>query len=106
MIRLLNDNEKHLLIGTSFIGAIECTYNELVEKIGKPQIENNNINDDTHFEWQCATFDDKGNMIPFAIYDYKMNRILNKDEMYEFHIGSFFDKAMIVKHNLADLIFH
>ena len=103
-IRLLTDNEKNLINGTSYIGSIETSINELINKIGKPQIINHNINDDTHFEWQGA-IEHNGKIIPFALYDYKNKKILEDNEMYDFHIGAFSENAHIVKQVLADKIF-
>lgn len=104
-IRLLTDNEKNLINGTSYIGSIETSINELRNKIGEPQIINHNINDDTHFEWQCA-IEYKNQIIPFALYDYKIHKILDNDEMYDFHIGAFYENAHIVKQVLTQIIFH
>lgn len=103
-IRLLANNERHLINGTSYIGSIETSINELRNKIGEPQIINNNVNDDTHFEWQCA-IEHNGKIIPFALYDYKNKKILEDNEMYDFHIGAFYENAHIVKQVLADKIF-
>lgn len=108
-IRLLKDSEKYLINGTSYIGTIETSINELKEKIGQPQfINTTNINDKSHFEWICGIIDNNNPdiIIPFTLYDYKANRMLSNDEIYDFHIGAFYNNAHIVKQVLTQIIFH
>ena len=70
--------------GTSFHNqTITCTYNQLVQAIGEPQMEDNSGEDKVNFEWTCET--DSG--ILFTIYDWKEYRSIRPNERIEWHIG-------------------
>lgn len=104
-IILLDEKDKELIYDTSLIGYIECTINELKEKIGNPQVELRDKPRDTNFEWQCGFYDDNNNFIVFTLYDYKNKTILEDDEMYEFHIGGNPKYTQLIRKTLREAIF-
>lgn len=70
--------------GTSFYDTvITCSYNQLVQAIGKPQHSDNTGEDKTNFDWKCELNDGR----VFTIYDWKEYRPLKLDEIIEWHIG-------------------
>jgi hypothetical protein len=72
------------LMGTSFYGVtIKCSYNDLVNVLGEPIIQDNTGQDKTNFEWEMETEDGDG----FTVYDWKEYRSINQDEKIEWHIG-------------------
>ena len=87
--------------GTSFHGqTIYCSYNELVELIGKPQMVDNTGQDKVNFEWDCETKDGT----PFTIYDWKEYRVLDLDEEIEWHIGTLHSLSSITASNELDAL--
>ena len=72
--------------GTSFLGVTILTSINELEKINVfPVFEGNNGEDKTNFEFELET--EKGE--PFTIYDWKLYRPIEENEMINFHIGSF-----------------
>ena len=72
--------------GTSFLGVTILTSIEQLEKINLiPVCEQNDGKDKINFEFELET--ESGE--PFTIYDWKMYRAIERDEIIEFHIGSF-----------------
>ena len=72
--------------GTSFLGVTILTSIEQLEKINLiPVCEQNDGKDKINFEFELET--ESGE--PFTIYDWKLYRPIERDEMIEFHIGSF-----------------
>ena len=89
MTRILNPNRPKLTnksnAGTSYhMMNIVTTVNQLIDAIGKPQIEDNDGSDKVNVEWICELSD--GTV--FTIYDWKEYRPLEYDEEIEFHIGA------------------
>lgn len=72
--------------GTSFLGVTISTSIEQLEKINLiPVYEQNDGEDKVNFEFEQET--EQGE--PFTIYDWKMYRPIEHDEIINFHIGSF-----------------
>ena len=72
--------------GTSFLGVTILTSIEQLYKINiTPVCEQNDGEDKVNFEFELET--EQGE--PFTIYDWKKYRPIGRDEMIEFHIGSF-----------------
>ena len=70
--------------GTSFHETtIKCSVSMLRKILGEPEYEPNNGEDKINFEWAMETND--GDV--FTVYDWKEYRILNENEMIEWHIG-------------------
>jgi hypothetical protein len=71
-------------VGTSFHDTvIKTTVNKLVKALGKPMNDQNDGKDKINFEWVLEL----NNGDVFTVYDYKEYRILDLDEIIEFHIG-------------------
>lgn len=76
--------------GTSFLSDTILTSIEQLEKINLfPNYEENDGEDKVNFEFDCET--EQGE--PFTIYDWKLYRPIERDEMIEFHIGTFTREA-------------
>ena len=72
--------------GTSFLGVTILTSIEQLEKINViPVCEGNDGKDKVNFEFELET--ESGE--PFTIYDWKLYRPIEENEMINFHIGSF-----------------
>ena len=72
--------------GTSFLGVTISTSIEQLEKINViPICEQNDGEDKVNFEFEQET--EQGE--PFTIYDWKLYRPIERDEIINFHIGSF-----------------
>lgn len=70
--------------GTSFHDTvIKTTVNKLTKALGEAQIIGNDGEDKVNFDWTCET--ENGDI--FTIYDWKEYRVLDLDEIIEFHIG-------------------
>jgi len=70
--------------GTSFHDTtIKCSTSTLRKVLGEPECEVNDGEDKVNFEWTLET--DNGDV--FTVYDWKEYRILNENEMIEWHIG-------------------
>ena len=70
--------------GTSFHNVvIKTTVNELTRVLGEPTIQDNTGKDKVNFEWVCENID--GHVV--TIYDWKEYRIIELDEIIEFHLG-------------------
>ena len=63
---------------------IKTTVNKLTKALGEAQIIGNDGKDKVNFDWTCET--ENGDI--FTIYDWKEYRVLDLDEVIEFHIGS------------------
>lgn len=75
---------KNSTIGTSFHNDVfNACVSELRKILGEPEYEDNSGDDKTNFEWFMQT--DRGDV--FTIYDWKEYRILDEDEIVEWHIG-------------------
>lgn len=71
--------------GTSFFdNTISATVNELIELLGEPSDDSNTGQDKVNFEWECETNSGK----VFTIYDWKEYRMIDTDEIIEWHIGA------------------
>lgn len=71
--------------GTSYHGdTITATFNELIAVIGFPQYVDNTGVDKVNYDWTCQL----PNGDVFTIYDWKMYRLIEDDEIVEWHIGS------------------
>jgi len=69
---------------TSFHGTtIIASVTDLRQILGLEQYEANDGNDKTNFEWIMET--DNGDV--FTVYDWKEYRVLDEDELIEWHIG-------------------
>jgi hypothetical protein len=89
MTRILSPNRPRLSNksrgGTSYYWMnIITTVNQLIDAIGKPQIEDNDGLDKVNVEWICELSD--GSV--FTIYDWKEYISIDYDEEIEFHIGA------------------
>jgi hypothetical protein len=81
MAKLTNRVEAN---GTSFHNTvINTTVNKLTKALGEAQIIGNDGKDKVNFDWICET--ENGDI--FTIYDWKEYRVLDLDEVIEFHIG-------------------
>jgi hypothetical protein len=70
--------------GTSFHNVtIKTTINELVRVLGGPTYLGNDGEDKVNIEWVCET--ENGDVV--TIYDWKEYRVLELDEVIEFHLG-------------------
>ena len=70
--------------GTSFHGTtIAASVNDLKKVLGTPKYSGNDGEDKTNFEWSMET--DSGDV--FTVYDWKEYRVLEEDEIVEWHIG-------------------
>lgn len=70
--------------GTSFHGTtIIASVTDLRQILGLEQYEANDGNDKTNFEWIMET--DNGDV--FTVYDWKEYRVLDENEILEWHIG-------------------
>jgi hypothetical protein len=69
--------------GTSFFGTtIVASVNQLIRSFGEPY-DNNTGEDKVNFVWDMET--EEGDV--FTIYDWKEYRMIDKNEMIEWHIG-------------------
>jgi hypothetical protein len=62
---------------------INCSVATLRKVLGEPVNECNDGQDKVNFDWEMET--DNGDI--FTVYDWKEYRILNENEMIEWHIG-------------------
>jgi hypothetical protein len=70
--------------GTSFHDTtISATPNELVALFGEPTHNTNDGQDKVNMEWELETTKGK----PITIYDWKEYRVIDEDELIEWHIG-------------------
>jgi hypothetical protein len=70
--------------GTSFYDTtIKCSTATLRKALGEPEYRMNDGQDKINFEWELETV----NGDVFTVYDWKEYRILNENEMIEWHIG-------------------
>ena len=70
--------------GTSFHGTtILASVTDLRQILGMAEYEANDGNDKTNFEWIVET--DNGDV--FTVYDWKEYRVLDENEILEWHIG-------------------
>ena len=83
----MNNDMKNSWIGTSFHGdVINCTYDELVERLGEPTNSYGYNCDDEKVqqEWMLITDDN----VPFTIYDWKeYDRDVTNGDKVDWHIG-------------------
>lgn len=83
----MNNNMKNGWIGTSFHGdVINCTYDELVERLGEPTKSYGYNGDDEKVqqEWLLITDDN----VLFTIYDWKeYDRDVTDGDKVDWHIG-------------------
>ena len=71
--------------GTSFHNVvIKTTISKLVKVLGEPTYQQNTGDDKVNVEWDCRN--KKGNVV--TIYDWKEYRVLDENEVIEFHLGS------------------
>jgi hypothetical protein len=71
--------------GTSFFDVkISATINQLTQILGKPTYDTPSGDGKAQKEWVCETSDG----ILFTIYDWKLYRSLENDEVITWHIGS------------------
>lgn len=92
-------------VGVSFHDVtIIATVNSITRAIGEPQFAPNDGDDKVNFEWNCEIEVD-GEVKPIAIYDWKEYRIIDEDELIDFHIAGF-DRASTLqaKEELLQLI--
>lgn len=76
---------KKLALATSFHNAVvNASVEQLKQALGEPQFSDNYGNDKVNFEWIMET--NEGEV--FTIYDWKEYRVLEEDEIIEWHIGS------------------
>jgi len=64
---------------------IKCSTATLRKVLGEPEYEPNDGEDKVNFEWIMET--DSGDV--FTVYDWKEYRILNENDMIEWHIGGY-----------------
>ena len=75
---------KKLANGTSFHNDVfNASVSDLRKILGEPDYDDNSGDDKVNFEWVMQT--DNGNV--FTVYDWKEYRILDEDEIIEWHIG-------------------
>lgn len=85
--------------GTSFHGqTFRMTPRELISLIGEPQYRGG-IEDKSQYDW-CLEIENTD--IVFTIYDWKEYRVINEDEIIEWHIGS---HKSIPEHFFQGLLF-
>lgn len=73
--------------GTSFHGStILTTVNNLRLVLGEPESADNTGEDKVNFDWG-KSFTHNGKKIVFTVYDWKEYRVIDEDEVIEFHIG-------------------
>lgn len=71
-------------VGTSFHDSvINTTVNKLIKVLGKPVFGDNSGTDKINFEWVMEL--NSGDV--FTVYDYKEYRVLDPNEIIEWHIG-------------------
>lgn len=71
--------------GTSFYGiTFTATVQDLRKVLGEPTFETNDGEDKVNFEWEMET--EEGEV--FTVYDWKEYRVIDEDEIIEWHIGS------------------
>lgn len=71
-------------VGTSFHDSvINTTVNKLIKVLGKPVFGDNSGTDKINFEWVMEL--NSGDV--FTVYDYKEYRVLDTNEIIEWHIG-------------------
>lgn len=70
--------------GTSFHNDVfNASVSDLRKILGEPDYDGNSGDDKVNFEWTMET--DNGDV--FTVYDWKEYRILDEDEIIEWHIG-------------------
>lgn len=70
---------------TSFHGeTVRASVKDLRAILGEPLCEQNDGEDKVNFEWEMET--DEGEA--FTVYDWKEYRVIDEDEIIEWHIGS------------------
>jgi hypothetical protein len=70
--------------GTSFHGDVfNASVSDLRKILGVPDDANNSGEDKVNFEWTMET--ESGDV--FTVYDWKEYRVLDEDELIEWHIG-------------------
>lgn len=82
--------------GTSFVGKIKCTYDELVSLFGELHYDYQCRDEKVQYEWDIK-FED-GNVA--SIYDWKECG-MSKHDIIEWHVGGFDKKALW---NVMDII--
>ena len=78
--------------GTSLLGYVETTYDELVKRFGEPTSldENDKIN----CEWCLKFTKNNGEEVVATIYDWKVDE--TPKDLYKWHIGGFPKRAFWV----------
>lgn len=72
------------LNGTSFYNDVfNASVSDLRKILGTPESETNDGEDKVNFEWAMET--EEGEV--FTVYDWKEYRVLDEDEIIEWHIG-------------------
>ena len=70
--------------GTSFHGDVfNASVSDLRKILGFPVLETNDGRDKVNFEWVMETEECE----VFTVYDWKEGRVLDEDELIEWHIG-------------------
>jgi hypothetical protein len=71
--------------GTSFFNDVFlASVNDLRKIAGVPSNQHNDGKDKVNFEWKMETEDGE----VFTIYDWKEYRVIDEDELIEWHIGA------------------
>lgn len=84
--------------GTSFFNeTIRMSVNDARKILGEPKYENNTGEDKVNFTWVMETY--SGDV--FTVYDYKEYRVLDENEMIEWHIGG--DDELITEEALNEM---
>ena len=76
--------------GTSFHGeVINASVNDLRKILGEPRMVRNDGRDKVNFQWVMKTENDE----LVTVYDWKEYRVLDEDEIIEWHIGGFNEES-------------
>ena len=87
--KLNEETEGNLINGTSYFGnSIYTSIQALRNKFGKESYNTNTGMDSTNIDWHCLLIITDKISFPFAIYDWKLYRVLDEEETVKFNIGA------------------
>ncbi len=93
--------------GSSLIGYVEATYEELIEAFGEPTYKEPFDGSKVSTEWNLEFEHQDGKYVVATIYDWKMydgGTACRSGEKFEWHVGGFEYEALeLVEEELAEL---
>ena len=88
--------------GTSLIGYVDTTYEELCKAFGEPTYKEPSGDGKVQKEWNLEFEDADGNVTVATIYDYRAGKFGYREPGYRWHVGGFeYDALELVEEALS-----